>query len=211
MLYSHLDLGLKMCLALIGAKHKELHTRGQGIFTVSFPFVGKDIGLLVCELNLDVTNTHIRFGSDRYMGSVLSGCWTTILPGPEWEGSLWGGSVWGRGIQLHAVELVLCWVCCGHCHSVFAKGGSGRTFFGRGISRAAHGGEHQRACERRSYCGNLAKTKVDTPKLVQHLLMSHLVIACDCKKRPSLKRLPSESSECFNNPQDILPLPYIMQ
>lgn len=145
------------------------------------------------------------------MGSVLSGCWAAILPGPEWEGALWGGSVWGRGIQLHAVESVLCWVCCGHCHSVFAKGGSMRTFFGRGISRAAHGSEHQRACERWSYRGNLAKTKVDTQKWVRAFVDESSGDYLWLQIRPSLKRLPSESSEYFNNPQDKLPLLYIMQ
>lgn len=96
--------------------------------------VVEDIALLDRELNLVVTKACIRFGSDRYMGSVLSRCWAAFLPEP-WEGALWGASVQGRGIQLQAAESVLCWVSCGHCHSVFAEGGSMRTFFGRGISQ----------------------------------------------------------------------------
>lgn len=36
---------------------------------------------------------------------------------------------------MQTAELVLCWVSPGHCHSVFVKGGSMRTLFGRGISQ----------------------------------------------------------------------------
>lgn len=36
---------------------------------------------------------------------------------------------------MQAAESVLCWVSPGHCHNVFAEGGSMRTFFGRGISQ----------------------------------------------------------------------------
>lgn len=64
------------------------------------------------------------------------------LPSWLWEDELWGGSLWGAGIQLQAAELVLCWVSPGHCHSVFADGGSTRTFFGRGISQRTTAHEH---------------------------------------------------------------------
>ena len=48
------------------------------------------------------------------------------------------------GIQLQAAESVLCWVSPGHCHSVFAEGGSMRTFFGRGISQHTTAHKHTR-------------------------------------------------------------------
>lgn len=56
---------------------------------------------------------------------------------PSWprEDKMWAGSVRRGQIQLQAAESVLCWVSPGHCHSVFAEGGSVRTFFGRGISQ----------------------------------------------------------------------------